>query len=208
MTELEAMQIRDKAVERGAKCTIIKQLGDEGRYVVLFGSITDNRAIEDYMEAWKLVRDENPVAGVIAHADMYGGWITAEGEVIDCPDKCSHTRYADYGDANDEGWVCFTYGSAIYNGIKGKSEGMAIRFNPLTVTKRAVSSLARLINKSEEEDMYLSDMFTNCFNGYYCKRLTKKEAIKLIRNAEEMLTNDSIDFYAKMTERRRKRREK
>ena len=87
----------------------------------------------------------------------YGAWIKPCGEVVDVPDRCTHTSYCEYGEAADEGWIAVINDSPLF--------GLTLRFNPETVTKAAVTK-AMIMAKDVVKPILMSDMFCTSFEGY------------------------------------------
>lgn len=78
---------------------------------------------------------------------------------------------------------------------------MSIRLNPVTATAAALRTMMRLINRSGEETVHLSDMFTNSFTGFY-DGISKREAVSLLRKVlngeKETLTNEDIELQGSL----------
>lgn len=108
--------------------------------------------------------------------DIFGAWITPEGEIIDVPEPCGHHKIVGYQDANDEGWIGIIHGRAVQHFHEGRYSGMSIRLNPLTVTSRALGTLSRMVAKSVQPDFYFNDAFARSFPGQSYARGGKTKA--------------------------------
>lgn len=97
--------------------------------------------------------------------DLYGGWIKADGKIIDVYDACQHVMIKDYGEAEDEGWIAFTYSNGCYAMGRGNF-GMSFRFNPIHVTRPAISCMRLLVQRSKQDKVFISDVFMRDFKGY------------------------------------------
>ncbi len=112
---------------------------------------------------------------------MYGAWIKADGGIIDCPDKMSHSRYCGYSDAYDEGWIAVVYGHGCHVLADGSYFGDSYRLEPETVTTPAIMSALKLIRKSGEDTIFLSDLGMNKLDGFTAQGAKKREAIDFLR---------------------------
>lgn len=96
---------------------------------------------------------------------IYGAWIRPDGEVIYCPDKCSHIQYCRYQDAHDEGWVGAIFGAAVWS-FDG-AFGDCFFFNMETATKKALREAKKMIQKSDEKEFHLADIWRNDYPGFH-----------------------------------------
>ena len=112
---------------------------------------------------------------------MYGGWITDKGEILEVADKMKHNEVVNYKDAREGGYIAFTYASGCYYFDEDMNKDMSFRFEPLDVSNHAIKTAIKLISRSKESRVYLSDTGLTDFDGY-SQGLTKAEAKHVFRN--------------------------
>ena len=128
---------------------------------------------------------------------IYGGWITPKGELIELETKLTHSRYCDYSTAHDDGWI------GILNGVtllrSGELSGIGLRFNPRTVTIRALIAAGEFLREAKTDEIYLENAFTEPLPGF-TSEATKKDARDFLRrlrfHKKEHVQHSSHDLSA------------
>ena len=113
----------------------------------------------------------------------YGAWIEPSGKLIDDIEKFQHNEYVSYQDAHKEGWVGIVYCGYCWDTTitPPRMTGMCVRLNPKTATKAAIRTAIRLVSKSDEPSVYVSDIFTGNFKDHYNAK-PKREAVQFLRD--------------------------